>query len=138
MDAVRDVSVHQENSARVWNPAAASRRRLTSSTTNCTKSSFPVGDDDVLDSIRWTFPWPSRLARRPIPLQAGTSCRHPVAKALSGVGEVAMPSQRRRAVLLGIVGAQPVHVQRGKLPHEFGVPMPERRNDGRREAVRPS
>ena len=97
-----------------------------------------VADRDVLDSLGRKFSRPGRLARRSVAFQARPRCRDPVVEALAGIGEVAVPSERGRAVLIRVVGAEPAQVQCGELPDEFGVPMPERRHDGCGEPVRAS
>ena len=103
-----------------------------------------VGDDDILDRRGWVLAGPARLPCRSVSVEPGAGRRYPIAEPGAGVGEVAVPSQRRGAVLLGVVGAQPVQVERREFPDQFGVPMPERRDRrspaGRRcgEATPPS
>ncbi len=89
-----------------------------------------ITDDDVFHRVGRQFTWPSSLPRRPVAFQPRPRDRDPVAKPLAGIGEVTVPAEWGGAVLVGVVGAEPVQVQRGELSDEFGVPMPERRHDG--------
>ena len=54
------------------------------------------------------------------PVQAGTGGGDPVAEAVAGIGQVAVPSQGCGAALFGVVGVQLMQVQRGQLPQQFG------------------
>ena len=52
------------------------------------------------------------LAERAVVVESGAAGGDPFAEPLAGVGEVAMPPERGTAVLLGVVGTQPVQMQR--------------------------
>ena len=68
----------------------------------------------------WVFTGPARLASRAVPVEPSAARRYPIAKASAGVGEVAVPAQRRGPVLLRVVGAQPVQVQRDSSQRSSG------------------
>jgi hypothetical protein len=42
--------------------------------------------------------------------------------------EVGEEGERSGGLLLGVVAAQPAQMQRGQLPHQLGVPVPQRRD----------
>jgi hypothetical protein len=71
---------------------------------------FTIADHDVLDDIRGCIAWPSGLTGRSVALESGARCCYPVVEALPGVGEVAVPAEWGGAVLVGVVGAEPVQV----------------------------
>lgn len=89
----------------------------------------PVSDRSLGCGLGGGFSWPGCLSRGTVAIQAGAAGRDPVAQARSGVSEVAVPAERRRTVLIGVVGAQPMQVQCREFPEEFRVAMPVRRND---------
>ena len=80
---------------------------------------------------RWLrlFAGPGGLSGGPVAVQAGPGGGHPVAEALAGGGEVAVPADRGGRVLLRVVGTEPVQVQRAELPVQLGVPVPVGRDD---------
>lgn len=83
-----------------------------------------VGDDGlVLDGLGF-FAGPCGLSGGTVSVEAGTGCGDPVAEEVAGVGEVAVSSQGCGTVLFGVIGAEPVQVQRGQFPDQFGVAMP--------------
>jgi hypothetical protein len=88
-----------------------------------------VTDHDVLDGGGGRLAWPGGLPCRPVAVEPGTRGGDPVVKTLAGVGEVAVPAEGCGAVLVGVVGAEPVQVECGEFPDKFGVAVPERRND---------
>mgnify|MGYP001020131423 CR=1 FL=1 len=94
-----------------------------------------VGDRRLVHVISGFFARPGGLAGGTVAVQPGAGGSDPVAQALAGVGEVAMPAQWCGAVLVGVVGAQPVEVEGGEFPEEFGVAVPVGRDDGCGEPV---
>lgn len=66
---------------------------------------FAVGNDEVFNCVSWWFARPSCLARRSVTFEARPGCCYPIAKALSGVGKVAVPAEWGGTVLVRIVGA---------------------------------
>ena len=86
-----------------------------------------VGDDGFVVGGLGVFAGPGGLAGGAASVQAGAGGGDPVAQAVAGVGEVAVPAQGCGTVLFGVAGAQSVQVQRGQFPDQFGVAMPVRR-----------
>ena len=97
-----------------------------------------VADRNVLHCIGGWFSRPGCLTGRPVSVKTCAGCCHPVVETLAGIREVAMPAERGRAVLVGVVGAEPMQVQCRELPDQLGVSVPERWHDGRWEPIRPS
>jgi hypothetical protein len=96
---------------------------------------IPVSDDRVLDRACRVLAGPGGLPGRAVSVETGAGSGDPVAEPLAGVGEVAVPAQRRGAVLLRVVGGQPVQVQSAQLPQQLRVAVPERRNYRSRQPV---
>lgn len=95
-----------------------------------------VRDLDFFDRAHRRFAWPGRLTCGAVAVEAGSGSGNPVVEAVACVGEVAMPAEGGGAVLLGVVGTEPVKVQGGEFPHEFGVPVPERRDHRGGQTIR--
>lgn len=66
------------------------------------------------------FAGPGGLSDGSVSVEAGVGGGDPVTQAMAGVGEVAVPVQGRGAGLFAVVGPQPLQVQRGQLPDQFG------------------
>ena len=94
-----------------------------------------IPNDDIFDGVGRLFARPRSLPRRSVSLQPRARHRDPVAEPLAGIREVTVPAERGGDVLVGVVGAEPVQVQRGEFPDEFGVSMPERRHNGCQQPV---
>lgn len=94
-----------------------------------------ITDDDVSHGVGRQFTEPSRPPCCPVSIEPRARDRDPVAKPLADISEVAVQAERGRAVLVRVVGAEPVQVQCGEFPDQFRVPMPERRHDGCRQPV---
>src|SRR3954452_4441482 len=95
----------------------------------------------VLDQLfrgrhAWVLPGPGRDPGGPIAVEFGAAGRDPLAQPVAGIGEVAVPRQRRRRRAVWVVGVEPVRVQGRQFPDQFVVAVPERRDYGRREPVR--
>lgn len=84
-----------------------------------------VSDDllDVFDSVILTGPDCQPCG--PVSIETGAACGHPVAQPLPRVSEVSMPAQWGRAVLVRVIGAEPVQMERRQLPEQLGVSVPE-------------
>ena len=94
-----------------------------------------VSDDllDVFDRVILTGPDCQPCG--PVSIETGATRGHPVAEPLPRVSEVSMPAQWGRAVLVRVIGAEPVQMQRSQFPDEFGMAVPKRRNYCRRKSV---
>jgi hypothetical protein len=75
-----------------------------------------VRDDGLARFCDRLFAWPIGLSSGPVAVESGAGSGDPVAQALPGIGEVAMPAEWCRSVLIWAVGADPVQVQRGEFP----------------------
>ena len=67
-----------------------------------------VADRNVLHGIGGWFSWPNCLPSGAVAVKARAGGGYPVVEALAGVREVAVPAERGRAVLVGVVGAEPM------------------------------
>lgn len=94
-----------------------------------------VCDHPLVNHGRCRFPGPDGLSRWTVAVEFGSGDGDPVAQAFPGGGEVGMPADRGGAVLLGVVGTQPMQVQRGQFPDQLWMPMPQRGNDRREKTV---
>ena len=70
-----------------------------------------VGYDRLLDRFARVFSRPYGLTGRSVAIQPGAGCGYPVTQALPCIDKVAVPAQWGRAVLVRVLGAQPVQVQ---------------------------
>ncbi|GAA2242184.1 hypothetical protein GCM10010401_13810 [Rarobacter faecitabidus] len=91
---------------------------------------FPVRDGDVLYWFDGFFAGPGDLAGGTVGVQESAAGSGPVAESFSGFGELVVPGEGCGAFGFGVVRAQPVQVQGGQFPDEFGVAVPERGDDG--------
>src|SRR5690606_12931628 len=83
--------------------------------------------DDLLDDLdRAILTGPDRQPCGPVSIETGATRGHPVAQTLLRVSEVSMPAQWGRAVLVRVIGAEPVQMERRQLPEQLGVSVPER------------
>ena len=64
-----------------------------------------IGDDGFVVGGLGFFAGPGGLAGGSVAVEAGAGGGDPVAQAVAGVGEVAVPAQGCGAVLFGVVGA---------------------------------
>src|SRR5699024_4643565 len=71
---------------------------------------IPVSDDLFDDLDRSIFTGPEGLASRTIPIEPCATCGDPIAQTLPRIGEVSMPPQWRRSILVRVIGAEPVQV----------------------------
>ena len=67
-----------------------------------------VFDHDILDRLGGRFSRPDSLPRGSITLESRPRRRYPVVETLSGVGEVTVPAEWCRTVLIRVVGAEPM------------------------------
>ena len=80
-----------------------------------------ITDDNVFDDVGRWFSWPSRLPSRSVPFEPRPRDRDPVAKPMAGIRKVAMPADWGGAVLVGVIGAEPVHPAVELDPFGLGV-----------------
>src|SRR3954463_14778533 len=85
-----------------------------------------VRDADLRCGFGCWFPGPGGLPGWAVAVQAGAAGPDPVAEPAAGVREVAMPDAGCGRGRVGVVAVQPVGVQRGELPDQLVVSVPQR------------
>src|SRR5699024_3219995 len=88
-----------------------------------------VGDRGVFDRVGVVLSGPGGLSGGAVAIQSSAGGGYPVAQALPCVGEVTEPTDGGAAVLLRVVGVEPVGVQRGQFPQQLGMPVPHGRDN---------